>query len=121
MGASEAARSLATWGDATTPASRQIDSLNKDAFAMCTANKLCWVTEWGFSTHDQSCPLNDQARLQLIQTERSAFETFVKQGRLAAIMFYSWSGMPWTKESQDGIFRCGALTDAGKLALPPVH
>jgi hypothetical protein len=33
---------------------------------------------------------------------------------LSAILFYSW------RESQDGIFRCGSLTDAGKVALSPM-
>jgi hypothetical protein len=41
--------------------------------------------------------------------------TFVRQGRLAAIIYYNWTALPGF-ETQ-AIFRCGELTDAGKLAL----
>jgi hypothetical protein len=87
--------------------------------------KPCWMTEWGFNNAAQSCPLNDTVRAQVIQAERSAFKEFAGQGRLAAILFYSWSGVvpkSWEhdterKEDPGAIFRCGVLTDAGKLAL----
>jgi hypothetical protein len=57
--------------------------------------------------------------VHLIQTMRDAFGQFVKQGRLAAVINYSWTGLPGT-ESGFAIFRCSALTDAGKLALSPM-
>jgi hypothetical protein len=107
-------------GDPKTPLSARIDALSKQHFAMCSRAKPCWLTEWGFSNRSQSCPINEETRMQLIRNERDAFETFVKQRRLSAILFYSWSGLPWVKESQDGIFRCGSLTDAGKVALSPM-
>jgi hypothetical protein len=108
-------------GDLRRSASTRTDDLEQDAFALCTAAKPCWLTEWGWGNPDQSCPLNDKTRAQLIQLERKAFEPFVKQGRLAAILFYMWSGLPGAKsEDPAAIFRCGTLTDAGKLALGPM-
>jgi hypothetical protein len=91
--------------------------------------KLCWLTECGFPNKDESCPLNDAARVKAAQAERAAFQQFVEQGRLAAILYYSWSGvLPFSWQHDDTnankdpytIFRCGALTDAGKAALNPI-
>jgi hypothetical protein len=91
--------------------------------------KPCWMTEWGFNNTSQSCPLDDSTRAKAIQEERAAFKQFADQGRLAAILFYSWSGVvPFSWEKVDAnrkadpgaIFRCGALTNAGKLALEPL-
>ena len=88
------------------------------ALAPCTRAKPCWLTEWGFPNPSLSCPLNDENRLKLFRTEREAFMTFVNQGRLAAAIYYNW-------ESKHGfeypsIFRCGALTEAGKFPKPNV-
>jgi len=59
--------------------------------------------------------------LQLMQAERRAFKPFVEEGRLAAIIYYSWDGdFVGQHENMGAIFRCGALTDAGKLALRPM-
>jgi hypothetical protein len=90
--------------------------------------KPCWMTEWGFNNASQSCPINDKARTQVIEAERSAFKQFAEQGRLAAILFYSWSGVlpfswdhsPNRKADVGAIYRCGVLTDAGKLAVKPL-
>jgi hypothetical protein len=101
-------------GDLHRSAQTRTDDLEQDAFAPCTAAKPCWLTEWGWANPDQSCPLNDNTRAQLVQLERKAFEPFLKQDRLAAILIYMWS------EDPAAIFRCGALTDAGKLALSPM-
>jgi hypothetical protein len=37
---------------------------------------------------------------------------------LAAAVYFSWGGHPG--EAGSTVFRCGALTDAGKLALSPM-
>jgi hypothetical protein len=104
--------------DPKVPVSDRIKSLNERAFARCTSAKPCWLTEWAFPNRDLSCPIHDETRVKLIQTEREAFKTFVKQGRLAAVIYYNWTALHGY-ESQ-AIFRCGALTDAGKLALSPM-
>jgi hypothetical protein len=47
-------------------------------------------------------------------------EHFASQGRLAGIIYYDWTEVPGKPDSW-AIFRCGALTDAGKLALIPMQ
>jgi hypothetical protein len=82
--------------------------------------KPCWVTEWAYNNANRSCPIDDSLRLRLVHDERVAYKEFADQGRLAALMYYSWSGeYIGQKESPGTLFRCGALTDAGKLALSP--
>jgi len=104
--------------DPNVPVPDRIKSLSERAFARCTSAKPCWLTEWAFPNRDLSCPIHDQTRVKLIQTEREAFKYFANQGRLAAIIYYNWTAQPGY-ESQ-AIFRCGAFTDAGKLALKPM-
>jgi hypothetical protein len=87
------------------------------------------MTEWGFENPSQSCPLNEAERTQVIQAQRTAFKQYAEQGRLAAILYYSWSGVVppgWIKvdpnrnEEPMSIYRCHTLTEAGKLALSPL-
>jgi hypothetical protein len=79
--------------------------------------KPCWLTEWGFSNANTSCPIDDRVRAQLVESERTAFRQFAQQGRLAAIMYYSWTGLPKDQENQWAVYRCGALTQAGRWAI----
>jgi hypothetical protein len=65
-----------------------------------------------------SCPINDEVRLKLFHSEREAFKTFINQGRLAAAIIYNWESKPGFE--YPSIFRCGALTEAGKFALKPM-
>jgi hypothetical protein len=92
--------------------------LEKEAFALCTAAKPCWRTEWRFNNNEDCCPVDDRTRAQLIETMRGALAEFARQGRLAASIYFAWGGHPG--EAGSTIFRCGALTDAGKLALSPM-
>ncbi|MGA2022031.1 MAG: hypothetical protein ABSH02_15680 [Candidatus Sulfotelmatobacter sp.] len=90
--------------------------------AACSGSKPCWVTEWAFNNANTSCPLHDSTRLKLVQEERAAYQEFAKRGRIAALLYYSWSEeYVGHHEGPPGIiFRCGALTSAGKLALSPL-
>jgi hypothetical protein len=91
---------------------------NADAFAACTRAKPCWLTEWGYDNNSRSCPINEQTRIKLINAMRGALEQLAAQGRLAASIYYSWGG---PGEAGSTIFRCGSLTEAGKLALQPLN
>lgn len=95
-----------------------MDALNGDAFAMCTSRKPCWLTEWGFDNRSTSCPVDETTRMKLIETMRGALQQLSAQGRLAGSLYYSWAGHPG--EVGSTVFRCGALTDAGQLALKPL-
>jgi hypothetical protein len=101
-------------GDLHKSAESRISSFDQ-LFAESTKTKPCWLTEWGIPNADQSCPLNDSGRKQAIASLRTVFKHFIGQKRLVAVIYYQWVGVPW------GIFRCGGLTEAGKLALSPVR
>jgi hypothetical protein len=108
-------------GNPNTPLSARISQLEDNILAECLIGaKPCWLTEWGFKNPDQSCPLEDEKRTQTVDAERSAFTQFIKQGRLAAIIYYTWRGEPGATVDPLAIFRCGALTDAGTAALRPI-
>jgi hypothetical protein len=107
-----------TASDPNRTVSVLIDVLNKDAFAMCTSRKPCWLTEWGFDNRSTSCPVDESTRTKLIVTMRGALQKLAAQDRLAGSLYYSWAGHPG--EIGSTIFRCGALTEAGKLALSPM-
>jgi hypothetical protein len=108
--------------DPTRTVAQRLDTLNADGFAMCglQGGKPCWLTEWGLTNSIELCPIDDSRRAHMIEIMRGAFQQLAQQGRLAGMIYYSWSGRPGVKESHEAIFRCGALTDAGKLALSPM-
>jgi hypothetical protein len=89
----------------------------ENGFAACGSGaKPCWVTEWAYNNANRSCPVDDSLRLRLVEDERAAYLTFAGQGRLAALIYYSWSGhYVGQRESPGTVYRCDALTDAGKL------
>jgi hypothetical protein len=72
------------------------------------------VTEWGFVNREQSCPLNDTVREQTTAVLHDAFKTLADQGKIANVSYYAWIDPQW------GIYRCGALTQTGKIALGPL-
>ena len=107
--------------DPHTPISARTTQLEQNIFAGCKGGaKACWLTEWGISSPGQSCPINDDARTQVITDERKAFVQFVSQGRVTAFIYFPWSGLPGQKVDPNAIFRCGALSKSGKLALNPM-
>jgi hypothetical protein len=55
-----------------------------------------------------------------IAAERSAFTMLANEGRLPAVIGHDWTGFPGKTEDAAAIFRCGSLTEAGKLALSPM-
>lgn len=97
------------------------DQLTQDILAACKPGmKPCWVTEWGISNPGHTCPNPDDNRLQAIKNQRSAFEPFARDGRLAAILYFPWTGFPSQPVDPNAIFRCGQLSNSGKVALSPL-
>ena len=42
------------------------------------------------------------------------------QNRLAGIDYFSWNSDRWSKQvDPDSVYRCGALTESGRLAIAP--
>jgi hypothetical protein len=75
--------------------------------------KPCWITEWGFSNNDSSCPVHEADQVTLIKEMRSAFRQYTREGRLAGLFYYAWID---TREKL-GVYRCDALTESGRLAI----
>ncbi len=88
--------------------------------AQSAAGKPCWITEWGVDNNDRACPLDDRGRAVIIQETMNNFRDLARQGRLLVVLYYSWNSPPGSAEaSSTSIFRCGKLTEAGRLALIP--
>lgn len=85
--------------------------------------KPCWVTEWGFNYPADTCPvsdIDDAARTALVREIRGLFSQLAQQDRVMGLFFYNWQGnIRAPKEDRASAFRCGTLTNSGKLALSP--
>ncbi|SDS82794.1 hypothetical protein SAMN05216490_1896 [Mucilaginibacter mallensis] len=80
--------------------------------------KPCWFTEWGFAVNTDACPVIDTARVQLVNEMRGYFGQLAKQQRLGGLLFYNWQGnIHAVKEDRASAFRCGSLTESGRIAI----
>jgi hypothetical protein len=78
--------------------------------------KPCWITEWGFKSRNKSCPADESGRTALVREMKDAFRPYVQQRKVQALTWYAWID----PVENFGVFRCGGLTTAGKLALSPM-
>ena len=76
--------------------------------------KPCWITEWGFTNDSKACPSDEKARALLVQEMMGDFGQLVKEKRLTGLIYYSWIG-----EARFDVYRCGGLTQSGRLAIAP--
>lgn len=78
--------------------------------------KPCWITEWGFTNHDSSCPVHEANQVALVQEMRADFQPYVARGSVVGLLYYAWP------DSNDNytVYRCDSLTNTGKLALSPM-
>jgi hypothetical protein len=93
-------------------AAQHLKQLEEDTLAECrppTQGKPCWLTEWGLPASDATCPNNDAPRAALMREMLADFDQFAQQGRLKGLIYYAWA------DDKYGIYRCGALTDSGRL------
>jgi hypothetical protein len=52
---------------------------------------------------------------------RVNFAKAAAEHRLAAIDYFAWNSDPWSKQPDaDSVYRCGVLTESGKLAIAPL-
>lgn len=102
------------------------DRLTTIDFAECRAKgtnggKPCWITEWGFPNVDVSCPSKEANRTLLIKELRKDFAVAAEH-RLMGIDYFSWDSDPWSKKvDADSVYRCGSLTESGRLAIAPAQ
>ncbi|MCK9915581.1 glycoside hydrolase family protein [Microbacteriaceae bacterium K1510] len=81
------------------------------------SGKPCWITEWGFSYASKACSGPEEtAHTQLVQEMMGDFRQLAQEGRLAGLIYYSWTG-----DTQFDVDRCGRLTDSGKASLSPMR
>jgi hypothetical protein len=102
-----------TYPWAKTAAARR-NQLAEDTFAECRSpahGKPCWLTEWGLPAVGAACGSNDASRAAREQEMLGDLQQFVSQGRLNGLLYFSWD------DAKYGIYRCGALTESGRLAL----
>lgn len=110
-------------GDAEAMAKRAA-RLNTVDLAQCgtagNGRKPCWITEWGFRTNDLTCPVDDAATARLVREARAIFARAAAEGRLVGITYFAWNSEPWSKQTSPfSIYRCGGLTESGRLAVAP--
>jgi hypothetical protein len=86
-----------------------------------SSGKPCWITEWGVSNPNMTCPLDDSPRIPTVRHMMENFRMLAREGRLHAALYYSWNNSPGTKPDPDPItvFRCGGVSEAGRIALTP--
>jgi hypothetical protein len=110
-------------GDPKRPVSARIASFNETMFSACRlASKPCWITEWGFHNDGQNrkyCADNNAVITQIVRDMRMTFKYFSTRGELAGVMYFDWTSRPGG-EDPFSLFRCGALSDYGKLAVSPM-
>ena len=112
-------------GDKNAAAGR-LYRLKKYDLAQCrplgaVTGKPCWITEWGFANNDISCPPDKSARTSLVREMMGDFAQAARERRLSGLFYFAWNSDPWAKETDPfSVYRCGRLTESGKLALSPL-
>ena len=110
-----------------TPANYRMHPLEQETFLKeCrppggAVGKPCWVTEWGIPNGDTSCPSPDKNRAMVVRQMRQIFHHYEQEGRLRGLLYFAWTSDAWAKrEDKNSVFRCGALTESGRLAIAPL-
>ena len=80
-----------------------------------SSGKPCWMTEWGFTNDSKACPADEKARRMLVTEMMGDFRQLVAARRLTGLIDYAWIG-----ETRFDVFRCGSLTETGRLATAPI-
>lgn len=81
--------------------------------------KPCWITEWGIANKDDSCPTNDAERAAVVRELMTEdFRPYVKQKRVKGLLYWLWQSESGAKHDEPHtIYRCGSLTESGRLAI----
>nr|WP_244495282.1 glycoside hydrolase [Ensifer sp. Root423] len=96
------------------PAITSIVTKLLDFCAPADRGRPCWVTEWGIANTARSCPVDDREREGAMTAMRTVFERLSEEKRLDAAYYYDWD-----TQQNYRLWRCGALSPAGALAIEP--
>lgn len=97
----------------TGPAGRK-KAMDK-ALSICAApseGKPCWLTEWGLRNNQETCPLDDAKRAQAAREVMSWLEDYEKKRALDAAYYYDWD-----RDETLSVWRCGGLSETGKVVI----
>jgi hypothetical protein len=95
-------------------AARRRNQLEEDTLVECgiaPLGKPCWLTEWGLPASGAACLDDDAPRVARMRELLSDLQEFIREGRLNGVFYFSWN------DSKFGIYRCGALSESGRLTL----
>ena len=71
----------------------------------------CWLTEWGVRQPNLACPSDESKRVPLIRETLERIAANVRQKRIGGSYYYDWDDKP----AEFAVWRCGGLTEAGKV------
>jgi hypothetical protein len=107
-------------------AAKRREHVEENGLAECqppgsAVGKPCWITEWGVGGANRTCPVVDKDKVKLVREMRDYYTEFARQGRIKVLIFYVWHG-DWhaQQENAASAFRCGSLTESGRLAIAPM-
>ena len=103
-----------TYPSTNRSAAERLIRFEQETLAECRPSgqgKPCWLTEWGLPGDGASCAGNDTSRPALTEEIVANFRQFVQRGRVNGLIYYAWA------DEKYGIYRCGGLTNSGRLAL----
>jgi hypothetical protein len=86
----------------------------EDLLRPCPAGgrgRPCWLTEWGVRQPNLACPSDESKRVPLIREMLERIAANVRQKRIGASYYYDWDDKP----TEYAVWRCGGLTEAGKV------
>lgn len=101
----------------------RLADMEQNAISVCSVSengRPCWITEWGFKNIDDSCPPKEGRRTALVQQFRNMISDLSSQYRIKSAMYFVWNSDPWAKSIDPySVYRCGALTNPGRVAIEP--
>jgi hypothetical protein len=110
----------------STGAAKRRQHVEENGLAECqppgsAVGKPCWLTEWGVGGSNRTCPVVDSDKVKLVREMRDYYAGLTRQERIRALIFYVWHG-DWHAQQEDpaSAFRCGSLTESGRLAIAPM-
>jgi len=114
-------------GNPKAPANQRMHAIDQETFDKecrppgSAAGKPCWITEWGIANRDTSCPGHEENRTMVMRQMLGIFYEYAKEKRIEGLILFTWNSDAWAKQvDKFAMYRCGALTEGGRLAIMPL-